>query len=207
LAMKTAVIGIAICALLIASAAERDAGRYSKAHFDAMYGPLRDFDEVRLVRKEVVSTGQRPDAPQEIRDMQVTVVKDMKDSNSFFAMLEFDPQVETLTHCCWGLFNVEFYREGARVGALHYAHGRYWGPLTRDSGKKITEWLTSRGIEADVLVKEEAERDAANRASLDAFLHKSRRDVPQYLKRNSANKSPEPTPTAVTPRATESRSK
>jgi hypothetical protein len=159
-----------------------DAGSsYSIEAWLKLLEQLRDFDEIRMTLAE--RSVEEPDKwvagkltyrQRWVLDTPLHAQKDIKDPQSFIALLELDSSYASSAHGCHGLFNLYFYKKGERIGHLHYAHGMYWAPITRASQERISAWLAARGFPVTRLIEDERER---------------------------ANKSLQPTATAVMPPA------
>lgn len=121
---------------------------------------LRGFDEIRMTLAiKTVSVPVKWDGSEMkyeerwIRDTLLHKQEAIADSESFIALLEFQPDVEKTSHGCYGLFNLFFYRKGERVGRLHYAHSEYWFPITKESQNKLNRWLMERGFPIEEVLK------------------------------------------------------
>jgi hypothetical protein len=135
---------------------------YTHEEWAAWKDNLRGFDEVRMTlaiktveyptkwSKEGIKFEERW-----ILDSPLHEAQALTDSDSFLALLEFQPKIEKTSHGCYGLFNLFFYRKGERVGHLHYAHGQYWYPLTEKSQKQLNRWLTEHGFPIDEVIKKD----------------------------------------------------
>ena len=152
--------------------------KYTEADWNLRLERLKGFDEIRMLEAEsvrevpkITPEGTLVHQRRVEYDRQVFSLSGLSAGESVIAMLKFQPDLPVLFHGCRGLFTVVFYRKGEEVGSLHFAHGKYWAPLTEDSQHRLNEWLREQGFPVARLLRKEA------------------------------NKAPEPTTTAVTPRA------
>jgi hypothetical protein len=134
---------------------------------------LSGFDEIRMTLAEKwvpYPIGQKKDGSIEFTEKRVLdtplhTQSGIPDPDSFLALLDFEPRVPKLAHGCFGLFNLAFYRKGARVGGLHYAHGKYWQPLTSKSQEAVTRWLIQHGLPIEETMK--LDKKEANQSATD----------------------------------------
>jgi hypothetical protein len=167
-----------------AETSSNEADEYTAAAWKVRIDRMRGFDEIRMFEAESVryvpkieSGGKLTHHRRVDYDRQVFTVSDIPDGDAVLAMLTFLPNQLILSHGCRGLFNLVFLRKGEEVASLHFAHGKYWAPLTQAAQLKLNEWLTARGFPVARLLRKEA------------------------------NQSVQPTTGSVTPRATEATSK
>lgn len=144
---------------------------YTHAEWREWRDKLRGFDEIRMTLAEKwipYPTKMKKDGTMEFTEKRVLdsplhTQTGIPDSDSFLALLEFESRVPKMAHGCFGLFNLTFYRKGERVGGLHYAHGKYWQPLTSKSQEAVTRWLIQHGLPVEEtlrLDKKEANQTA-----------------------------------------------
>ncbi len=161
------ILKIALCLLLLVPVAAQeedlDLPYFSREEFAAWRDTLRNFDEVRMtLAQKIVEQPSEDGSGKFVRkvvlDEPLHSETGITDSESFLALLEFEEGVVNSVHGCYGLFNLAFHKRGERIGRLHYAHGKYWQPLTQKSQDAISRWLAQRGFpieETKELEKEE----------------------------------------------------
>jgi hypothetical protein len=158
-------LGLLICCSL-AIAAKPDRSCYSAAEFDAWVAAIRGFDEIRMsLAHDDAILFEKAEEEREDPEGLVANAKPLfsahvaEESARFVALAEFQTGVAKTAHGCEGLFNLRFLRGGKVVGDLHYAHGRYWFPLTSKSQAAINHWLQTHGFPIeDTLARENAKK-------------------------------------------------
>jgi len=142
---------------------------YSIEDWNSWIEELRGFDEIRMTLAAQVVEVPKYSAKEGLQfekqlrlDIPYHAAKELKDSASFIHLLEIRPHSPKVSHGCYGLFNLNFYREGTLVGRLHYSHGEYWFPLTQRAQLGINAWLEAHGFAiAEVLKKDTTEANQA----------------------------------------------
>lgn len=143
-----------------------DSEYYSRQEWITWRERMRNFDEVRMtlatkavsIPKKWTDSGIKFERGR-IHDILLHKQENIKDPDSFITLLEFEPGVMKMSHGCLGLYDVLFYRNGELVGRLHYAHSRYWHPLTWKSQEALNRWLAARGFPIEEVQKREGKED------------------------------------------------
>ncbi|MCM2273589.1 MAG: hypothetical protein NDI75_02150 [Candidatus Didemnitutus sp.] len=133
---------------------------YTRQEWIAWRERMRSFDEIRMtlatktVPLPVKWTGSGIKFEMgRVHDILVHKQEKINDPDSFITLLEFQPGLEKMSHGCRGLYDLGFYRKGELVGRLHYAHSRYWHPLTPKSQDELSRWLAARGFPIEEVQK------------------------------------------------------
>jgi len=156
-------IAILFTLLLVVTQAQDEETKpevYSAAEWSEWRDDLSGFDEI--VMTLAIKTIQVPTKmvgteiqfqDQWVLDSLLHQEEAVANAGDFIKLLEFQPNVEKSSHGCYGLYNLYFYKKGVRVGHLHFAHGRYWFPLTEKCQQEVNKWLEKNGFPINETIK------------------------------------------------------
>lgn len=153
--MKTVAFVAAVVLMMSSGFAEvqRESRYFAEEDFKRWVGEIERFDEIRMslahrdaeLYEEARTRGVDPEELV-ARTPPLYSAQLPNASASFIALFEFQPNYRPAGHGCRGLFNLRFMRQGKVVGGLHYAHQRYWAPLTSRSQEAVNGWLADKGF-------------------------------------------------------------